>query len=395
MSRIRVAIFATHPIQYHIPWYRELSTIDHLDVKVFYGAQPEPKLQGAGFAIPFTWDIPLLDGYESWVSTRSNSQWLRQHLFWLHARDIGETIRDWRPNIAIITGWNSIYLFQTLLACRNNGVPVIVRGEVNGLKHRSGLIKTYHRSLFNRFDAFLSIGLRNKEYYLNHGISKQKVFSTPYFIDNNRFKEMSDRYRENREAIRRIWRINNDDFCFLFVGKLIRKKRILDFLRAFRLVMNDHGNQLRILIVGTGQQLREAKNYIKVKQLPVSFAGFLNQTEIGKAYAASDTIVLPSDARETWGLAVNEAMASGLPALVSDQVGCGPDLVIQGRTGDIFQTGNIEDLKTKMIAFCSNRKNTRTLGINAQRHVFNNYSSGHTVQGTLAAISSLQPMYAH
>jgi glycosyltransferase involved in cell wall biosynthesis len=58
-----------------------------------------------------------------------------------------------------------------------------------------------------------------------------------------------------------------------------------------------------------------------------SFVGFLNQTEISKAYVAADCKVLPSDQRETWGLVVNEALASGLPCLVSDACGCGEDLV--------------------------------------------------------------------
>ena len=78
--------------------------------------------------------------------------------------------------------------------------------------------------------------------------------------------------------------------------------------------------------------------------LPVSFAGFLNQGEIPAAYAACDALVLPSDYGETWGLVVNEAMACGVPAVVSDAVGCGPDLVEEGQTGMIFPLGDIPAL---------------------------------------------------
>ena len=61
---------------------------------------------------------------------------------------------------------------------------------------------------------------------------------------------------------------------------------------------------------------------------PASFAGFLNQTEISSAYVAADCLVLPSDFGETWGLVANEAMASGLPCVISDHCGCAEDLGI-------------------------------------------------------------------
>ena len=75
----------------------------------------------------------------------------------------------------------------------------------------------------------------------------------------------------------------------------------------------------------------------------VTWAGFLNQHEIGRAYAAADCLVLPSYA-ETWGLVVNEAMATGLPAVVSDAVGCAPDLIVPGETGETFRKGDVDDL---------------------------------------------------
>jgi glycosyltransferase involved in cell wall biosynthesis len=79
-------------------------------------------------------------------------------------------------------------------------------------------------------------------------------------------------------------------------------------------------------------------------QLPTaSFAGFLNQTEISQAYVAADCLVLPSDHGETWGLVVNEAMASGLPCVISDHCGCAEDLGIRGQN-QIFPCGDIAAL---------------------------------------------------
>ena len=88
-----------------------------------------------------------------------------------------------------------------------------------------------------------------------------------------------------------------------------------------------------------------------------SFAGFLNQTEISKAYVAAEVLVLPSDYHETWGLVVNEAMASGLPCIVSDLCGCAEDLA----PGDcVFATGSSEGLAQLLARFHVNPKNHDT-----------------------------------
>src|SRR4029077_8667220 len=89
-----------------------------------------------------------------------------------------------------------------------------------------------------------------------------------------------------------------------------------------------------------------------VVQPPVSFAGFLNQTEISRAYVAADCLVLPSDHGETWGLVVNEALASGLACLVSDACGCAQELT--GESGS-FQFSNIPGLASKLIRVANDR----------------------------------------
>jgi glycosyltransferase involved in cell wall biosynthesis len=84
---------------------------------------------------------------------------------------------------------------------------------------------------------------------------------------------------------------------------------------------------------------------------PASFAGFLNQTEVSKAYAAADLLVLPSDYGETWGLVVNEAMASGLPCLASDSCGCTEDLITPLDSDYRFRVGDPASLATAILTY--------------------------------------------
>src|SRR5206468_2285855 len=99
-----------------------------------------------------------------------------------------------------------------------------------------------------------------------------------------------------------------------------------------------HARDARVvgLMVGDGPLRDQCESLVEDTDVPIRFTGFLNQSEIVQAYLAADALVLPSDGEETWGLVVNEAMSCGRPCIVSDCVGCGPDLVAPGTTGFVF-----------------------------------------------------------
>jgi glycosyltransferase involved in cell wall biosynthesis len=117
----------------------------------------------------------------------------------------------------------------------------------------------------------------------------------------------------------------------------------------------------------------------------VTFAGFLNQSEIVQAYVAADCLVLPSDAGETWGLVVNEAMASGRPALVSDLVGCAEDLIEPQVTGDRFVFGDWNALADQLIQYGSEPAQLRAMGTEVRSRI-QSYSSDAAAEGMYAAV---------
>ena len=143
---------------------------------------------------------------------------------------------------------------------------------------------------------------------------------------------------------------------------------------------------MHLLVVGNGEQMAQALAMVEAHRLPVTFAGFLNQTEMPAAYVAADCLVLPSDFGETWGLVVNEAMASGRPALVSDRVGCGPDLITDGQTGALFPFGDVPALAIRLAALAADRDALAAMGQRAKARVEQDYSVAGAVAGTLAAV---------
>jgi len=378
----RVAIVETHPIQYHVPWYQALSKIKNLECKVFYAMLPDPQQQGAGFDMPFQWDIPLRDGY-AWEVLPNQARKPSPVTFWgSNVPSVRKILTRNFYDVLITNGWNAFSLLQALRAAVKSNIPVIVRGESNGFKPRNIGIQMLHRILLQKYSAYLAIGKANKGFYLKNKAPQNRIFDCPYFVDNDRFGKAESQNRSQRSSIRANWNIPDDATCFLYAGKLIPKKKIFDLIESFSRARQTC-EKIHLLIVGTGQLFQATKKLSM--GLPITFAGFLNQSEIVKAYFASDCNVLPSDYRETWGVVINEAMACGLPAIVSDQVGCGPDLVIEGVTGYTFPCGNVQRLGEIMAELARHPERLAQMGKNARSHI-QSYSVEKAVQGTLQAV---------
>lgn len=379
-----LAIVATHPIQYQVPWFRALAAQPGIDLKVYFALAPDAEQQGIGFGSAFQWDIPMRDGYASEVLPNARP---RPGLdgFWASSTPgIRTVLERARPDAVLVTGWNALPLLQATWACKRLGIPVIVRGDSNDMKPRPFWVRWGHRALLGQFDAFMAVGLANRAFYLRSGVDEASIFSAPHFVDNARFRLQCEAEHLRRAELRAGWSVPEDAVCFSFVGKIERKKHLPDLIAAVARAAAQ-GPRVHLLVVGSGEQLLHSRDLAAQLDAPVTFAGFLNQTQLGAAYAVTDCLVLPSDHGETWGLVVNEAMACGIPALVSDRVGCGPDLVQEGQTGARFAFGDVGALAVAIRSLASQPGRLREMGARAQGRV-SGYSVERAVGGTLEAL---------
>ncbi len=382
---MKLAIVTSHPIQYQAPWFQALASSPGVKLRVFFKYIPDPESQGRDFDIPFTWDIPLLRGYDWENLNRPVSSPFPSRSGIGDAAALFKALKSFSPDAAVICGWGSFYMLAAMGICRLLRIPCLLRGESNCLPRRPAFKKLLHRIIFIPPAGFLAIGTANRRLYLDRGVRPERIFLTGYFVDNERFQRQMEKERPRREALRRDWGISPDAFCFLFAGKLVPKKRIGDLLEAFASAdASGTSPPVHLLVAGTGRLLEQARSRAAEKRLPVTFAGFLNQTEITRAYAAADCLVLPSDYNETWGLVVNEAMACGLPAIVSDRVGCHLDLVREGETGFVFPFGDTAALAEKMLLAAASGSDARAMGAAARRRVAE-FSVKNAARGTLAA----------
>jgi glycosyltransferase involved in cell wall biosynthesis len=382
----RVLAVASHPIQYQAPWFRALASAAGIDFSVLFVQQPDSLQQGKGFGVAFQWDVPLLEGYRWQRVPKVHGPGGLQGFFSARIAHPLALLRGLNPDVVLITGWHVWPLVQILIAAWWAGIPVIMRGESNALRRRPWLTRVLHRLLLRRCAAFLPIGRANRDFYRGYGIEGPQLFDAPYFVDNARFIESAADHQPRRALLRSRWQIPAEAVCFCYAGKLEPKKRVLDLLEALRIAVAQSSRPLHLLVVGAGELLPRAQAFVAEHGLPVTFAGFLNQTEIPSAYVAADCLALPSDHGETWGLVVNEAMACGRPAIVSDRVGCAADLVIDGVTGAIFPFGDPAALAKRLGLLAADPQRLQVMGEQAQGHVLLGYSIEKSAAGTLQAV---------
>lgn len=350
---IRLTTVMTHPVQYFAPWFRYIQgSCPEIDLTVLYATEPTDEQQGTGFGASFQWDIPLLEGYSNRVvrPARPEDDVHSNSFRGLDVPEIGKAILETRPDVVLIPGWHSVTQVRAIRACRRARIPILYRGDSNllnrprGWKRFAKSLRT--RLLLRRFSAYLSVGRRAREYLLHHGVPAARIFSSPHCVDNDYFSRAAAPHQSDsgRTVARKRFGISENDFVVLFVGKFEEKKRPLDLVRAAAKLDKD----VTLLMVGTGPLLDLCRAEAEQLGIEAAWAGFLNQSQLGPAYAAADCLVLPSDAGETWGLVVNEALGTGRPCVVSDRVGCAQDLIESGETGEVYRMGDISGLATAL-----------------------------------------------
>lgn len=335
----KLAVVTTHPIQYNAPFFRRLTERGRVHPAVFYtwGASVLRDKFDPGFGKIVEWDIPLLDGYEYHFTENISPDPGSHHFRGIRTPDLNREISAWQPDAVLVYGWS----FWGHLSCMHyfhGRLPVLFRGDSTLLDDRGGLRSMLRRwflhLVYRQVDMALFTGKQNYDYFRACGLKNHQLLFAPHAVDNQRFEDTPGRnYAARALQLRTELGFRPHDIVFLFAGKLESKKDPELLMNAFR---NASIPEARLLIVGNGMlearllQLAEGDARIRV-------TGFRNQSDMPVLYRTANWFILPSKGPgETWGLAVNEAMASGIPVITSSRCGCTPDLVQEGVNGFTF-----------------------------------------------------------
>lgn len=354
-----LVVIETHPVQYHAPVYHCLN--DQLDVPVhaIYGSDfSVTRYVDEEFGVAVRWDTNLVreaDSYTFLSRVTSGGATTPRDV---SARGLGGVLSKLRPGAVLLTGYQPRFYLQAFYQVWRKGYPVLFRAETTDHADRRTIFKSrirdrVLRSLYARCDRVLPIGARSAQHFRRLGCPERKLFPSPYCVDTSPF-EMDELARERmRGRARQELNLARTDAVILFCGKLSDRKGPLLLLEAMKRLaaQTSPPAQLTFLAVGDGQQRPELEACSMAQPaIAARLVGFKNQSELSRYYHAADLFVLPSVRSETWGLVVNEALHHGVPCVVSDAVGCAPDLVIPGVTGYIAETGSIDSLKESLAA---------------------------------------------
>ena len=334
---VRLLLVAASPVFYQTPLYQGLHADPRVDLTVVFASDAGVRPYDASFGGRLVvWDGNLLEGYRSEFLAAAGGNDVNAGFLGLRDWDvIGKVLRGpydalWVHGYAYLTLW----LAMAAAACR--GLPVLLREEQT-LLHVRPWPKRWMRDVVLRLLCRrvygLFIGSRNRAWFRHYGTPEERLYPTPYCVDNQSLRRQAEELAGRRPELRAEFGIGDGDGpVILFVGKLQEKKQPMLALEAFARVRQRH--RCALLLVGEGPLEPALRQRIEADQIPdVHIAGFLNRDRIARAYGAGDVFVLPSGLHETFGLVVAEAMNFSLPVVVSDKVGCAPDLVRDGDNG--------------------------------------------------------------
>jgi glycosyltransferase involved in cell wall biosynthesis len=353
--RVRLAYLVSHPIQYQAPLLRRIAQEPDIDLTVFFGSDFSVRgYRDEGFGVGVKWDVPLLDGYK--------------HEFLPRLRD-GQDVGVMTPlNRGIVSrlrgrggelpfdalwvhGYASANSMHGMIAAKALGIPVLLRAE-SWLRDRgrSGVMLTLKNLFFAGLklmvDGVLPIGTLNAEYWRHYFGDDVPQFLMPYAVDNGYFAQRAREAQAGRKSLRAELGIDPARPVILFASKLQARKHCDHLIEAYARLSHAPGTEPEpyLVIVGDGEERAALERQAAATGFSsIRFCGFRNQSELPRFFDLATVLVLPSR-HEPWGLIVNEGMNAARPAIVSDDVGSGPDLIENGVNGCIYPVGDVDAL---------------------------------------------------
>ncbi|MDR3547051.1 MAG: glycosyltransferase family 4 protein [Candidatus Pacebacteria bacterium] len=368
---IRIAIVVSHPIQYFTPWYRAIAATAGVVLKVFFcsklGAE---SYYDKDFGTDVKWDIPLLEGYDS--EYLESARQVEQINFWIDNPTVGAVLERFQPDVVLVQTYSYRTIWRAVRWCNRKNIPVMLYSDSNWTAKRSmwkcAAKEIVVRKFYSQLDGAFSCGDNNRIYHLHYGIPENRVFEGTLPVDCRRLVASVGDEAATRQELRKQYGIPDDAFVVTYTGKLTSNKCPLHLLEAIYRCSRQ-GVDVWGLLVGEGVERPAIEAFVKKHEMKtIVLAGFINQSVVGKYYAASDAVVLMSY-REAKGLPVPEAGCFGCPAILSDTVGCiGPtDSARLGENALAYPWGDTEAMANCILRMYRDQKAFRAMSEAAVR----------------------------
>jgi glycosyltransferase involved in cell wall biosynthesis len=345
---------------YRIPLFNCLAQEPGIDLHVVFLAENDPRLR--------QWKVyreEIRFSHEILPSWRGR---VRGFNVLVNGRVV-QALQRASPQIVLCGGYNYFASWQALIWSRLRNVPFVLWSESNRYDARRGhaAIEMLKAEFLGHCTGFVVPGHAAEEYLRAHKIRKDRIFFAPNAIDNDLFRDLSLDARRN-SAIRRR-ELDLPDRYVLFVGRVVREKGVFELVKAYGALEEDVRRSLGLVIVGDGParvELQEEAS--RVRGGTIKFAGFVQREQLPAHYALAEMFVLPTYT-DTWGLVVNEAMACGLPVIVSRIAGCTADLIEEEWNGLLIEPRDVSSLKSAISRLAGRPDLCASMGARASEQI--------------------------
>jgi glycosyltransferase involved in cell wall biosynthesis len=360
MKRHRLVILTEIISPYRIPLFNALAEHSEMDLRVIFLAETDPVLR--------QWKVYKEEIQFSYQILPSWRKQLGRYNLLLN-RDVARSLTAASPNAILCGGYNYAASWQALAWARSRKIPFLLWSEshLHELRRSHALVEFLKAEFLSRCDGFVVPGQAAREYLIAHKIKPEVIFTAPNAVDNDLFATAAAKARQDASASRKA--LDLPERYFLFAGRLVRAKGVFELLTAYAKLDEQLRQQVGLVFAGDGTCRQE----LELKASAVSpgivrFAGFAHREQLAAYYALAEMLVLPTYT-DTWGLVVNEAMACGLPIILSSAAGCAPDLVKEDWNGLIVPSMDVPALTSAMNNLATRPEVRRMMGANGACHI--------------------------
>jgi len=277
-----------------------------------------------------------------------------------------EALRQALPDVLFILGYSMDVMRRATLWAKRANIATVIISDSNAFdKKRYFPLEFYKSTWVSRFDAAFTAGKTSSLYIEKLGIPRSRIACGCDVIDTGLFQERSDQNRLHPDEVRS--KIGLEEPYFLFVARLIPEKNLPRLLLAYRNYAARFDHPLKLVICGSGPQAETIHKTIESFPAPIKdrirCKGYIAQPEVIDYFTFAQCFILPST-YEPWGLVINEALACGIPVLVSNRAGSSYDLVQDGIIGWTFDPYRTEEMTTLLVKMHGmDEKQRKLLGI--------------------------------
>jgi glycosyltransferase involved in cell wall biosynthesis len=341
---------------YRIPLFNSLARDPDVNLHVIFLSETDPGLR--------QWQVYKSEIQFSYQILPAWRKRLGRYNVLLNS-GLSSALKASSPDVILCGGYNYVASWQALFWARARNIPFVLwcESNVQDLRRGNALVEMLKDGFFKRSSGFVVPGKSAREYVRVHEIADDRIFTAPNAVDNELFATAAKAARQNATALRA--QLGLPERYVLFVGRLVRGKGVFELLSAYAKLDERTREQVGLVYAGDGVARRQLEaQSASISPGMVRFAGFVQRDPLATYYALADMLVLPTY-NDPWGLVVNEAMACGLPVIVSQVAGCAADLVKENWNGMLINPMDVSALAAAIDRIAENPELRAAMGTNS------------------------------